>query len=235
MSIRNALAWAITPTAYDAICSTLSRGAPMWPPQGQRGNCLIDVEAAVVDRLAAMRGPEEDYRDVILRLAQLERAASGLLLCAVLIALAHAKMLHLHRKAPALGYQHASKRDELVFLRIIETRVQGLGGLDNLLENCRALREAVRRRIQAVHRRQVIALLLLQGDEARLGAVLDCGFKRAPKLFLVGVQPKTGLHALDLGVESRLRPTLHELGVRGLLIALCGGGGDGETGSGEIL
>ena len=90
----------------------------------------------------------------------------------------------------------------------------------------------VRRRIQAVHRRQVIALLLLQGDQARLGAVLDCGFKRAPKLFLVSGQPKTGLHALELGVESRLRPTLSELGVRELLIALRGGG-DGETESGE--
>ena len=75
-------------------------------------------------------------------------------------------------------------------------------------------------------------MLLLQGDRARLGGGLDCGFKRAPILFLVSGQPKTGLHALELGVESRLRPTLHELGMRGLLVALCGGG-DGETGSGE--
>ena len=44
---------AITPAAYDAICS--------WPVQRQGGNCLIHIEAAVVDRLQAMRGPGEDY------------------------------------------------------------------------------------------------------------------------------------------------------------------------------
>jgi hypothetical protein len=49
---------------------------------------------------------------------------------------------------------------------------------------------------------------------------------------MVSGQPKTGLHALELGVECRLRPTLHELGVRRFLIALCGGG-NGETGSAE--
>jgi len=41
----------------------------------------------------------------------------------VLIALTNAKMLHFHRKAPALGHQHASKRDELVFLSITEARI----------------------------------------------------------------------------------------------------------------
>jgi hypothetical protein len=151
----------------------------------------------------------------------------------VLIAIPRPKMPHLLGKAPALGHQHASKRDERVFLRVIETLVQGLGRLDHLVQICPALRVALRLRIQAVHRRQVIALLLLQGDHARFGAVLDRRFKRAPKLFLIGVQPKTGLHAFELGVESRLRPTLHEFNVGGLLIALCGGGSDGETGSGE--
>ena len=136
------------------------------------------------------------------------------------------------RKPPALRYQHASKRDELVFLRIIEARVQGLGRFDDLLQICLALRETIRLRRVAIHRRQVTALLLLQGDHARLLGGLDCGFKRAPILFLVSGQPKTGLHALELGVDTRLRPMLHLLGVRGLLIALCGGG-DGETGSGE--
>ena len=84
-------------------------------------------------------------------------------------------------------------------------------------------------------------MLLLQGDHAHLAALLDCGFKRPPKLFLVGGQLKAGLHALELGVESRLRPALHELGVRGLLIALCRGrdrepeseeGGCGRRGGG---
>jgi hypothetical protein len=53
-----------------------------------------------------------------------------------------------------------------------------------------------------------------------------------PKALLVSGQPKTGLHALDLAVESSLRPMLHQLGVRGLLIALRGGV-DGETASGD--
>jgi hypothetical protein len=36
-------------------------------------------------------------------------------------------------------------------------------------------------------------------------------------------RPKTGLHALEPGVKSRLRPTLHEFGGHRLPIALCGG------------
>src|SRR5580700_8461910 len=83
-----------------------------------------------------------------------------------------------------------------------------------------------------VRREKVIALLPLQGEKARVFPVLDRGFKRVPKLFLVGAQPKTSLHALELAVNSRLRPALHELGVRGLFIVLCRGGG-GETKSGE--
>ena len=66
---------AITPAAYEAIIATLPQGAPLWPVQRQGGQCLVHVEAAVVDRLRAMRGPGEDYSDVILRLTQLE--ASG--------------------------------------------------------------------------------------------------------------------------------------------------------------
>jgi len=34
------------------------------------------IEAAVVDRLAAMRGPGEDYSDVILRVVELEASGS---------------------------------------------------------------------------------------------------------------------------------------------------------------
>ena len=66
---------AITPAAYEAIIATLPQGAPLWPVPRQGGQCLVHVEAAVVDRLRAMRGPGEDYSDVILRLTQLE--ASG--------------------------------------------------------------------------------------------------------------------------------------------------------------
>ena len=64
---------ALTPAAYEATASTLPKGAPLWPVERQGATkCFILVEAAVVDRLAAMRGPGEDYSDVILRLAQLE-------------------------------------------------------------------------------------------------------------------------------------------------------------------
>ena len=49
------------------------RGAPLWPVQRQGGQCLVHVEAAVVERLRAMRGPAEDYSDVILRLTRDER------------------------------------------------------------------------------------------------------------------------------------------------------------------
>ena len=35
----------------------------------ERGERLVWLEAAMVDRLAAMRGPSESYGDVILRIA----------------------------------------------------------------------------------------------------------------------------------------------------------------------
>jgi len=63
---------AITPAACEAIIATLPEGAALWPVERQGGQCFIHVEAAVVDRLAAMRGPGEDYSDVILRLVELE-------------------------------------------------------------------------------------------------------------------------------------------------------------------
>ena len=53
--------------------------SPHWP-RAQHGdpcsalgaNGFIQVEAAVVDRMRAMRRPSESYRDVILRLVELE-------------------------------------------------------------------------------------------------------------------------------------------------------------------
>ena len=65
---------AITPAAYEAICSTLPQGAPLWPVQRQDGQSLIHVEAAVVDRLTALRRSGENYSNVILRLIEAERA-----------------------------------------------------------------------------------------------------------------------------------------------------------------
>jgi hypothetical protein len=48
----------ITITAYfHAICSTLPEDAPLWPVHRQ-------IEAAVLDRLRAMRRPGEDYNDL---------------------------------------------------------------------------------------------------------------------------------------------------------------------------
>jgi hypothetical protein len=37
--------------------------------QRERDECFIHIEAAVLDRLRAMRGPSESYSDVILRIA----------------------------------------------------------------------------------------------------------------------------------------------------------------------
>jgi hypothetical protein len=63
-----------TDTAYDAIASTLPKGAARWPMQRDRGQCFIQVEAAMVDRMRAMRGPGECYSEVILRLVELEKS-----------------------------------------------------------------------------------------------------------------------------------------------------------------
>jgi predicted CopG family antitoxin len=40
--------------------------------QRARGQCFIQIEAAVVDRMRAMRRPGESYSRVILRLIELE-------------------------------------------------------------------------------------------------------------------------------------------------------------------
>ena len=42
------------------------------PQLNEKGQRLVWLEAAVVDRLAAMRGPGESYSDVILRLIEIE-------------------------------------------------------------------------------------------------------------------------------------------------------------------
>ena len=65
---------ALTDAAFDAIASTLPNGAARWPMQRDCGQCFIQVEAAVVDRMRTMRRPDEDYSDVILRLIEIEAA-----------------------------------------------------------------------------------------------------------------------------------------------------------------
>ena len=62
----------LTEGAYDAIASTLPKGSARWPMQRECGKCFIQVEAAVVDRMRAMRRPGEGYSDVILRLVEIE-------------------------------------------------------------------------------------------------------------------------------------------------------------------
>ena len=64
----------LTEGAYDAIASTLPKGSARWPMQRDQGKCFIQVEAAVVDRMRAMRRPGESYSQVILRLVELDPA-----------------------------------------------------------------------------------------------------------------------------------------------------------------
>ena len=63
---------ALTDAAYDAIASALPKGAARLPMQPDRGQCFIQVEAAVVDRMRSMRRSGESYSNVLLRLVELE-------------------------------------------------------------------------------------------------------------------------------------------------------------------
>ena len=67
---------AITTEAFEAIARTLPLGSVGYEAEAnERGERLIWLEAAVVNRLGAMRGPDESYSDVIMRLwAANERA-----------------------------------------------------------------------------------------------------------------------------------------------------------------
>ena len=65
---------AITSEAFDAVCATLPLGSLGFEPEpNAKGERLVWLEALVVDRLAAMRGPGESYSDVILRMVEIER------------------------------------------------------------------------------------------------------------------------------------------------------------------
>jgi hypothetical protein len=64
---------AISPAAYDAISATLPLGSVAVEAEAnERGERLIWLEAAMVDRLGAMQRPKESYSDVILRLVGME-------------------------------------------------------------------------------------------------------------------------------------------------------------------
>jgi len=59
---------AITQEAFDAIASTLPLGNVGYENQAnEKGERLIWLPPAVVDRLRSLRGPGESYSDVILR------------------------------------------------------------------------------------------------------------------------------------------------------------------------
>jgi hypothetical protein len=69
---REMIRVALTDASYDAIASTLPKGAARWPMQRDGSQCFIQVEAAVVDRMRAMHRPGESYSHVILRLVELD-------------------------------------------------------------------------------------------------------------------------------------------------------------------
>ena len=61
---------AITQAAFEAIAKTLSLGSVGYENKvNEKGERLIWLDRAMVDRLRHLRGPGEDYSDVILRLA----------------------------------------------------------------------------------------------------------------------------------------------------------------------
>ncbi len=67
---------AITQAAFDAIAATLPLGSVSYEAEANdRGQRLIWLPRAVVNKLAAMRGAGESYSAVILRIAAAERRA----------------------------------------------------------------------------------------------------------------------------------------------------------------
>jgi hypothetical protein len=64
---------AITQAAFDAIAATLAFGSVGYETAvNEKGERLIWLDGAVVDRLCSLRGPGESYSDVILRLTAAE-------------------------------------------------------------------------------------------------------------------------------------------------------------------
>jgi hypothetical protein len=61
---------AITAEAFEAFARTLALGSVSYENKtNERGDRLIWLDRAAVDRLRSLRGPNESYGDVILRLA----------------------------------------------------------------------------------------------------------------------------------------------------------------------
>ena len=70
--MRGMIRIALSDRAYDAISSTLPKGSARWPMQRDHGQCFIQVESAIVERMRAMRRPGESYSSVNLRLVELQ-------------------------------------------------------------------------------------------------------------------------------------------------------------------
>jgi hypothetical protein len=67
---------AISVEVFEAICATLPGGSVGYEAEAnERGERLVWLEAAMADRLGAMRGPGESYSDAILKLVELEAQA----------------------------------------------------------------------------------------------------------------------------------------------------------------
>jgi hypothetical protein len=64
---------AVSQTAFEAIAATLPVGSVAFDPEpNEKGERLIWLETAVIDKLGAMRRPGESFSDVILRLVEIE-------------------------------------------------------------------------------------------------------------------------------------------------------------------
>jgi hypothetical protein len=69
---------AITVPAYEAMSATLPLGSVAVEPYfNEKGERVVWLEEVWVDRLGAMRGPNESYSDVILRIAGREGRFDG--------------------------------------------------------------------------------------------------------------------------------------------------------------
>jgi len=69
---------AITAVAFEAVARTLPFGSVAYEPQlNAKGERLVWLEAAMVDRLGAMRRRGESYSDVIVRIAAREGRFDG--------------------------------------------------------------------------------------------------------------------------------------------------------------
>ena len=58
---------------YDPRLDARPKGTARWPTKRDRGQCCVQVEGAVVDRMRAMRRPGESYSEVILPLVELKQ------------------------------------------------------------------------------------------------------------------------------------------------------------------